>query len=1329
MRTRSGEIADRAAAYNVSIDRGGDPAASFRKNRRSKRLDRGRCRRRVFGVQALLAGGGRRPSAISFSPHGAQDGFQILRNSDAHPISDSLQSISRSGPPEGRHRAGRPNLGAFRAPPRAAAPFVLSTSPRRDFFKGRSVSTMRLILAGLAYHWRSHFAVALGVAVGTAVLSGALLVGDSVKGSLRDLTIQRLGRIDDVLVAGQFFRSDLVDDIRSQPGFDQRFSAAVGAAMLQGSVERRPDKSALVGQVTVLGVDESFWNLGPDSTSSPFGDGNREDVAGSDNALAPALSARETEDFVVLNEPLASELGVAVGDEVMLRIPLASQIPADSPLGKKEGVIRGVTLTVRAIIPAEGLGRFSLRASQRRPYNAYLPLTTLQGIVGRPGAINAIFVAGKDAVRSTDDADAALKKMFQPTLADMGLAVEPVVVGPDDQPIGRYINITSQQMLLPKAVVEAAPGAFEAYKVQPVITYLANSLRLVREEDGVIAAAGDTVIPYSTVAGVDSTLSLGPLLDESNQPILLTKDDADQYDKIALNDWAADELGAKVGDLVRMTYYRPESTHGEPTEAPSVIFRLAAIVPLARADGRPTLARDPALTPELAGVTDQATIDDWDLPFALVEKIRPQDEAYWTEYRATPKAFVSLATGRRLWSSRFGDTTSLRVTAGDGLTAQQVIDQLRLDPADLGFAFAPVKRDGLAASAGTTDFNYLFLGFSFFLIAAAVMLVALLFQLGVDRRAEQVGVMLACGLPRRRIRRVFTAEAAVVTVAGSLVGTGLGVGYASLMLLGLRTWWLPAIGAPFLELHVTSASLAIGFVAGAIICLLVVAWSLRRLARISVRSLLSGQTVANMPGGVGRAGRRQWIALAAVVLAGVAGMAAIGLDGEAQAGAFFGSGALVLTAILLWLSAQMRSGKFGRATAGGFALPGLAVRNAARNPGRSVLTLGLVASASFLIIAMSAFRLSTSEEGTGGYEILAESSQPIFQDVNSAAGRRELGVLPDDEQLLARVSTLALRVHAGDDASCLNLFRPREPRVLGAPQPLIERGGFAWAGSAAQTDQERANPWLLLDRPPVDERIPVVLDANTATYSLHLGGVGSTYSILDGRGGEVTFEIVGLLANSIFQGSLVVSESNLLKAFPDTAGYRFFLVDVDPPTAAQRGAAAGDAAAATTAAPPTTGEVIRGLESNLSDYGLDATRSEQVLAGYLDVQNTYLLTFQSLGSLGLLLGAFGLATAQLRSALERRGELALMRAAGFARGRLANLVLLENAFLLLGGLGTGVVAALVAVLPHLVAGGASIPWLSLAAMLGVVAIVGLATGLVVVRAILSAPLIPSLSAE
>ena len=63
-----------------------------------------------------------------------------------------------------------------------------------------------LVVRSVRFHWRTNLAVLLGVATATAVLAGALVVGDSVRGSLRDLALQRLGRADIAVSTAGFFR-------------------------------------------------------------------------------------------------------------------------------------------------------------------------------------------------------------------------------------------------------------------------------------------------------------------------------------------------------------------------------------------------------------------------------------------------------------------------------------------------------------------------------------------------------------------------------------------------------------------------------------------------------------------------------------------------------------------------------------------------------------------------------------------------------------------------------------------------------------------------------------------------------------------------------------------------------------------------------------------------------------------------------------------------------------------------------------------------------------------------------------------------------------------
>jgi putative ABC transport system permease protein len=260
------------------------------------------------------------------------------------------------------------------------------------------------------------------------------------------------------------------------------------------------------------------------------------------------------------------------------------------------------------------------------------------------------------------------------------------------------------------------------------------------------------------------------------------------------------------------------------------------------------------------------------------------------------------------------------------------------------------------------------------------------------------------------------------------------------------------------------------------------------------------------------------------------------------------------------------------------------------------------------------------------------------------------------------------------------------------------------------------------------------LDAATATYSLHVSESSPTFDVTSGRGQTIRLKVVGVLPESIFQGDVLMSEEALLEHFPDVSGFRFFLIEAGthrlPVARARRQATQGNGSSSETAIDKERAKKLpEVLERALGDYGLAVETTGQRLARFLVVQNTYLSTFQSLGGLGLLLGTFGLAAVQLRNVLQRRRELALLRATGFRRRALAWMVILENALLLVAGLGCGVLAALVAVLPHVLLGGASIPWVGLGSTLLAVLAVGLIAGLAAVRAVLAAPLLPALRGE
>src|SRR5581483_1525283 len=186
--------------------------------------------------------------------------------------------------------------------------------------------------------------------------------------------------------------------------------------------------------------------------------------------------------------------------------------------------------------------------------------------------------------------------------------------------------------------------------------------------------------------------------------------------------------------------------------------------------------------------------------------------------------------------------------------------------------------------------------------------------------------------------------------------------------------------------------------------------------------------------------------------------------------------------------------------------------------------------------------------------------------------------------------------------------------------------------------------------------------------------IGDAVDYVDAEGRPFKLRLVGALANSILQGNLIIDESEFVRRFPDVSGYRLFLVDTPSDKAS---------------------EVSATLTKALQDAGLELTRTTDRLNAFNAVQNTYLSTFQALGGLGLLLGSVGLGIVVLRNIQERRGELALLLAVGFQRRTLKWLVLTEHAALLAAGLGVGVMAALIGILPSVLNPGSRVPYSSL----------------------------------
>jgi len=1150
-------------------------------------------------------------------------------------------------------------------------------------------------IRSLWFYRRLALAVALGVSTAATVITGALIVGDSMRGSLRALTVDRLGKIDQIIIPGGFFQTE---------GIPQEIdSRTVSAVILfdRGVVET----AAVAGQpirrassVQILGVDDSYSTLDT-------------------NGFLPNEPIGESD--VVLNRAAADELGVEVGDQVTVRLPSEQAVPADSPLGKRDSQTEGIPrLNVKAIVENRGLGRFAMHPSQVEPMTALLNRETIAKTLDRAGQANSLFVSVPLKVESNGE---DWMDSLPLRLSDFGVKLTRVTkeFKPGNTPeetVLDYYQVSSDRLLLPEAASKRLVDEFKGdYAPQVAMTYLANSIERL-DVDGKVTAS----VPYSIISAIDSSKSL-PL--EYGGAV-------DDVSPIVINNWTADALKASVGDRLRVLYYEPEVEGGREIER-SFDAVLTSIVPITKPskpyvrnrpnqfETKPTVYNDPDLTPSVPGVTDQDSISDWELPFKLDREISSDDDRYWAEHRLTPKAFIPLAKGQQLFGSRFGDTTSLRFPGSTAANTDELgakIRQSLLPIRDkLGWAPIMIRQSQLAASRGTTPFDALFLSLSFFVIIAAVMLISLLYRLGMIQRSREYGLLMASGWSGKDVSRIAIREGLWSSVPGVLFGLLGGVGYAWLVLAALRSWWVGAVTVPFLEFHARPTSFLIGGVSTIAVTLITIWSTARRLRRSTAQALLAGRVESSellTTVDKQKMGRKVQIKIAAgLTVSAIVALIVGGMgNGLAQAGAFVGAGMLLLAAALLFIHHRLSMPPMRNAAHdGNYTLFKLASGNLRRNPLRSTLAIGLMAVATFLIVSIGSFQLRPTASGVGGFALLGRTATPLYRDLNDRTVQSEL--LGQDRDSIPGTQIVSMRFKSGQDASCNNLYQASQPQVFAVPMSMSKETGrvpFDWAKVETNVlSGENASPWKLLETKAsgtVDDPIPLVLDQNTAMWSLQMtGGIGQVKSFSWTADQPIYFRVVGLLSNSVLQGSLLIGEKNFERVFPEVSGYEFFMIATDQPK-----------------------RVEEVLENRLSDVGMDVTESAVVLSRLMAVQNTYLKTFQSLGALGLLLGTVGLAIAQLRSALERQSELAVLRAIGFSKSRIANSIMIEAASLLGIGIGAGLVCSVIAIAPQAIAGQVLPPISEPLIAIGLIAIVGLIAGLVTVTRVVQMPLIESI---
>jgi ABC-type lipoprotein release transport system permease subunit len=1041
---------------------------------------------------------------------------------------------------------------------------------------------MGLVLRSLRHYWRTNLGVVLGALLASGVLTGALLVGDSVDYSLQRAAVLRLGSIHFAAdLRNQFAQQSLVSALAEHAGGTVTGALRVrGMAIFQG--ERAEDREQ-INRVEVLGVAPDFF---------AFADQDPElDLAA---------------DEVAINTKLAKALGVAAGDSLSLRVNKPSLMARDAPLSWRndEGTRRG-RFTVKRVLGDEELGRFSLSANQTVPYNAFVNLEWLQNEVDLAERVNLV-LAGE--VGTAGGLEAALRTVWRPEHLGLDVRADAGVV-----------QLESDRVFLG---AETARAAYTVQGAQGTYTYLVNSI-----------AKDSANTPYSFVVAGPAREGMGD-------------------DGIVLNRWAADTLGAAVGDDVTVTYAELQANNDFVDRTRT--FTVHSIREMNE------LAAERDLMPVYPGLTDVESCSEWDVGMPMDDALLADEanEAYWDAYGQTPKAWVTLAAGQDMWANRFGDLTAVRYP-GDAARAEEVRAALmqEMDPALMGLYFQPARDQATRAVAQAMDFGGLFIGMSFFLIVAALLLTGLLFVFGVQQRASEMGLLLALGYRPGQIRLLFLVEGFVLAAAGAVFGAAVSVGYTRALLYGLSQYWQDAVAGTSILYHGTTGTLAMGAGIGLVCALGSMAIALWRQAKRPARELLHMDfTQDQSTAKVTRFPKFTFgVAAGGLLLAlGLIGFAAVSQNMSAT-GAFFGAGALLLIAGLSFCRLVLiRCNRAGASEC--FSLSSLAVQNVARRQGRSLAVVAMLACGCFLVIAVSSMQEDLRKHaherrsGTGGFALFATATFPVLDDPLASLD-------------MPGVSGTALKVRDGDEASCLNLNHVEAPPLLGVDvASLVERGAFA--------AEDAESLWPLLEVEREDGAIPALVgDANTAMWTLKKKtGVerGDVLEYADEFGNVTKLKLVGALPMrlSVFQGTVLVSKEAFTEMFPSEAGHRMFLVDTPTGQA--------DAVAAE-------------LRRTFDRSGMDAVPAVERLLEFYAVESTYLAMFLVLGGLGLLLGSAGMGVVVLRNLLERRGELAMLQALGFSSGVLRRVLSTEYGLLLAAGLVVGGVAAAVATVPAVLA--------------------------------------------
>ncbi len=1018
----------------------------------------------------------------------------------------------------------------------------------------------------LLFFRRQHSATLLGIALSTAILTGALIVGDSVRFSLQQITLERLGKTQTVITAGErIFTRQLAARIDSVTGVPtSALLRANGMAIIDGGQVR-------VNQLQVWGIDSNF----ADFTNSP----QRFSISGNE---------------VLINEQLAHLGGIQEGSEFLIRVNKISAFPSNTPFVSVEENTVSLRVKVKAVLSATETGNLNLQNIQSAPRNVLLDIAWLNQQMGLTEKANVILLAGNLPDGENEIIHSCL------SLADLNLKIR-------SNTALNYSEIVSERVFLSAATEQSCMSGIA--NASPVFSYFVNDFQ-----------CRSNSTPYSFISSVSDGIA---------------------DNEIIVNEWLAENLNAKVGDTIRIKYFKTGALRILTERDTSLVVR--QIVPI---EG---VWADVNLMPDIPGLSDAGHCRDWEAGVPVdLDQIRPKDEAYWNQYKGTPKAFVLLETAQRLWGNRFGQTTAIRFPIQDKLMLETAILD-KLSPEKAGFQVQEVKQDGLTAASQGVDFGQLFIGLSFFVLLAAVLLTILLFRLSLNFRKTEIATLASLGFSRLQLQRIFLTESAVLVLVGIVLGIPFSIVYNKLILVAVNSIWVDIVRTSIVYVHIRWQSIFIGALSVFLLSVSAVFFILKSFLRKEILQLQQEENISKTK----NLNKQKIVGLSLVAGSFALILWNAGGSSAASPEMFYVAGFGLLPGIILLLN-----DRFGRLleteNTDVFSVRQLLTKKFGSNRKHHILIVSFLSIGIFLVVSTGMNRKDLARgadlpsSGTGGYSLFVETSIPVPEDLNNAEVADRLGFsLPDS------ISFVQFQLKQGDDASCLNLNRISRPRLIGfEPEVFQHRKAFSFV---AQTDDFPADSlWMALNAVTTEGFVPAIADQTVIKWGLGKN-VGDTLVYSNEKGERLVLKLIGGLANSIFQGNVLIGASHFASNFPSVSGSSLFLVESNLQQE----------------------QLQDELQTNLRSFGPEITPTVDRLLSFYRIENTYLNIFLMLGALGLLVGTLGLAILIYRLLMEKMREMAVLLALGFRKKQIFSLFFAEYSIVVGISICAGIIPAIV----------------------------------------------------